>query len=305
MTLPTIEDALEATRESRHIEFKSAFDPHNTGEWCELIKDIIAIANSGGGYILIGANDSGQPVGYDAAALLALDQAQVVDKICKYVGPEFDAIEVFPVSKTGQTIAMLKIDSVDTPLPFIKPGEYEQPVGTKKKAFAEGTVYFRHGAKSATASRNDLRAFVRRAEQQLRRELQKNLSRVVKAQSGSTIIVERAAHEAVPPEFVSARLVDDPQAPAFRRSDPDTTHPFRAKEVISEVKLQLPDDTTYNNYDITCIRYVHNIDANPAFAHKPKFGSRQYSETFVRWIVEMSRQDPHFFEATRTKYAES
>jgi len=47
------------------LEFKDRFDPKNTGDWCELIKDIVAMANSGGGRIVIGANDDGTSSAYD------------------------------------------------------------------------------------------------------------------------------------------------------------------------------------------------------------------------------------------------
>lgn len=305
MTLPTPEEALEATRESRSVEFKSSFRPGNTGDWCEIIKDIAALANSGGGYILIGVDNSGRPGDFDATDLLAMDPAQVLDRIARYVGTEFDGIEIISVQKGGHTLAMLRIEPVDIPFPFIRPGEYEEPAGNKKKAFAEGTVYFRHGAKSAPAHRNHLRGVVKRAELRLRHELHKNLMRAVKAPLGSTVIVTQAAQSGSPPEYSTARLVDDPRAPAFRRSDPDATHPYRAKELIAEVNRGLPGGCHINQFDITCIRHIHQVDTNAQFAHQPKFGSRQYSTALLEWIVEQHRLDPNFFSTTRARYAAS
>ena len=46
-----IEKAKAAKRESKYIEFKVSFDIDSTQDWCEIIKDIVAIANSGGGII--------------------------------------------------------------------------------------------------------------------------------------------------------------------------------------------------------------------------------------------------------------
>ena len=56
-----VDKALKAKRESKLIDFKSAFDPESTGDWCELVKDIVAMANSGGGAIVIGLDNSGSP----------------------------------------------------------------------------------------------------------------------------------------------------------------------------------------------------------------------------------------------------
>lgn len=45
----------------------------NTGDWCELIKDIVAMANSGGGRIAIGANDDGTPSGYELVGRVGIE----------------------------------------------------------------------------------------------------------------------------------------------------------------------------------------------------------------------------------------
>lgn len=44
-----VDKGLKAKRESKHVDFKSSFDEESPGEWCELVKDIVAMANSGGG----------------------------------------------------------------------------------------------------------------------------------------------------------------------------------------------------------------------------------------------------------------
>ncbi len=48
-----IEKALTATCETKFIEFKSRFDVDSKQDWCEVIKDIIAISNSGGGIMYL------------------------------------------------------------------------------------------------------------------------------------------------------------------------------------------------------------------------------------------------------------
>jgi len=49
-----LDKARNAKRESKYIEFKERFDVNQSQYWCEIIKDIVAMANSGGGCILIG-----------------------------------------------------------------------------------------------------------------------------------------------------------------------------------------------------------------------------------------------------------
>jgi predicted HTH transcriptional regulator len=45
--------ALARTTETADVDFKSAFDATSAGEWLEIIKDIVALANSGGGLLII------------------------------------------------------------------------------------------------------------------------------------------------------------------------------------------------------------------------------------------------------------
>src|SRR6266478_4478586 len=94
-------------RESRHVEFKESFDVSNAADWCEIIKDIVSIANSGGGELFIGLKNSGHPSGSDVASVVALDPAQVTDKIAKYTGEQFADFEIKPAqTKTGRIAVM-------------------------------------------------------------------------------------------------------------------------------------------------------------------------------------------------------
>ena len=90
-------NAIQSKSESRAVDFKSKFDPGRAGDWCELVKDIVAIANSGGGSILIGVDDDGKCCGPAASAkLLCLDPAVITDKIAKYTGAQFDHLSSTP-----------------------------------------------------------------------------------------------------------------------------------------------------------------------------------------------------------------
>jgi len=82
-----VQKALTAARESKHIEFKEEFDPASPGEWCEVIKDIVAISNSGGGIIVFGLDDSGKSAKTSLAGLAAIDPADISNRITKYTGP--------------------------------------------------------------------------------------------------------------------------------------------------------------------------------------------------------------------------
>ncbi|MGZ5744495.1 MAG: AlbA family DNA-binding domain-containing protein, partial [Burkholderiales bacterium] len=82
-----IKKALTAKRESKLVEFKQGFDPSSPAEWCEIIKDIIAIANSGGGIVVFGLDNNGTPTKTPVDTLGRVDPADITNRITKYTGP--------------------------------------------------------------------------------------------------------------------------------------------------------------------------------------------------------------------------
>jgi hypothetical protein len=99
------------------------------------------------------------------------------------------------------------------------------------------------------------------------------------------------------------RLTTDPHAPLYGQVDPDQSHPYRQKEVIREVNARLGEGAV-NAFDVLSVRRVHAIseETRPEFVHVPKFGSPQYSDAFVEWLVAERERDPRFFEQAKTSY---
>jgi len=86
MSQDAVQRALTGQGESNTTEYKGTFDPDDTGSWCEIVKEIVAIANSGGGMILFGIDDDGQLSSQDTSRVLDVDPAEIVDQINKYTG---------------------------------------------------------------------------------------------------------------------------------------------------------------------------------------------------------------------------
>src|ERR1035438_10821193 len=49
-----VQAAVDHGSESESVEYKSSFDSNSPADWAEIIKDIVALANSGGGAIIFG-----------------------------------------------------------------------------------------------------------------------------------------------------------------------------------------------------------------------------------------------------------
>jgi hypothetical protein len=201
----------------------------------------------------------------------------------------------------GKSTACLVIGGVDVPIVFEKPGTY-QIGGTnqQKSAFGQGTVYFRHGAKSEPGTTDDLRRFVDREIERLRSAWLDNIRKVVEAPTGSKVIVvpvERASTDQDQARCV--RLTTSLEAPLVRELDPNTTHPYRQKEVAQRTTEKLGQGRAVTPHDVFAIRKAHGIDQQPHYCYHPTFSTPLYSESFVDWIVSECGKNPEFVELAR------
>jgi hypothetical protein len=73
--------------------------------------------------------------------------------------------------------------------------------------------------------------------------------------------------------------------------------------VIREVNVRLVG-VSVNAFDVLSVRRVHTIreETRPEFVHVPKFGSPQYSDAFVDWLVDEHDHDAEFFSKAKTNY---
>jgi hypothetical protein len=288
-----------AESESAELEFKASFDPAEASQWCELIKDIVAIANSGGGAIVFGVNDDGTPCAADLSAVLGIDPATITDKIKKYTGQHFAGCSMARGTYQTHPVATLSITSPSMPMVFTAPGTYDSGGGKQKTAFSVGTVYFRHGAKSEPGTSEDLRLALERELSRIRSSWLDGIAKVVTAPPGAMVSVLPAEVSLSGAEGATGvRLVNDEAAPAFKAMRTDLLYPHRQKEVVGQVN-KLLGASVISAHDVLSVRKAHSIESQPNFFYKPQYSSPQYSQAFVEWMVEQYRVDSAFFGKAR------
>jgi hypothetical protein len=236
-----IEEALSATRETRALEFKEEFDPLDRRSLCETVKDVFAMANSGGGVILVGVDGQGRPTGKDVKQLLDTDPADLANKLTAFTGRDFDALAVRSHSKGNQVVATLEIGEAPIPLIPVRPGTYEKERRKQATAFSVGVVYVRHGAKSEPATSHDLERIIERRLREVRSFWLKGVRRVIEAPPDSVVTVGPRPVQVVadPAAATPVRITTDPAAPLVTLADPDKTHPNRLKELLAAVNGRL------------------------------------------------------------------
>ena len=294
--------ATRASRESKSIEFKPAFDIRSEADWCEIVRDVIAMANSGGGAIVIGVDRKGQPL-QGAFRVAGFDVADLAARIHDYTGTDFIGFEIVLTEKDGSPVAVITVDPSEHPIAFSKAGPCADPGDQTVPIFSAGRVYFRHGARSEPASTEDLRRFVERRLAAQRREMLRDVRKVVSGRDGRSVAPASEVRVTANPAAAGIRIVDDPDAPAYRQIDPNETHPFRQKHVIAEIRKSLPGGEHFSSRDALAVRRLHDIDSNPAFFYHPKFGSPQYSPAYIDWLRERVT-DPAFLPEVRRRWNE-
>jgi hypothetical protein len=270
-----------ATRSSKRVAL------HDSVDYVELVRDIAAMANSGGGVIVLDG-------------IAGVDEELVHEQLSQYAEPEFEGVEVEPLSRDGRPSTAVVVEGVrNAPLVFTQTGR----IGGEHVAFVRGGLYFRHGAKSEAATGEDVRDFIRRQLEATRTQWLANIRQVMHAPDGAEVAVIETAERDEEGRPTLIRLTTDPHAPLYGQVDPDQSHPYRQKEVIREVNARLGEGAV-NAFDVLSVRRVHAISeaTRPEFVHVPKFGSPQYSDAFVEWLVGEHERDARFFEAAKASY---
>jgi hypothetical protein len=297
--------ALAASEETESFDFKGSFED-STECWVDLVKDIAAFANSGGGAVVFGLTSSGQVTGSDLSSLVTIDPAKVADKFKKYAGIPPPPLEKRIATKDGETVVALLIGAAAYPIPFSKPGTYPAPAAKQEKGiqqlteFSQGTVYFRHGAKSEVAEHSDFVHFYERKLDEKRRLWFEGIRQIIEAPEGKTPVI---VYQAIGGEGLTQ---DGPPAVSvakYVKVDPDRTHPHTPSELLVILNARLAVEKPLTHYDVQAVRSAHGLDAREDFVFRIHKSSPRYSEQCVEWIVGCYEADSSFFAAARVVYS--
>jgi hypothetical protein len=231
--------------------------------------------------------------------------ADITNKLFKYTGYQFADIEPIQITRDGQVHVAYLVGGADIPIVFTKPGAYEVD-GRPKSAFAQGTVYFRHGAKSEPGNRDDLAAWLQREVARHRQELMRGMRKVVTAPRGHIVAVvpPGSAVTAAASAPLAARITADVNAARIVPGNAEEIWPHRQKDLLAAVNGELPRGTKINGHDLLCVNRLFDVlKTKPEFAYKPhRLASPQYSAAYAQWLVQQATATPDFFQKAREEY---
>ena len=173
--------------EGDHVDLKSDIDLDDAGAMMELVKDLIAIANSRGGLIRIGMTELAAD-GIDGEKLTKLDGAKISDQVNRYVSPKKVHVEhnVADIGGVRVLIDLTISSSGKYPLVVSRLAN-SQRNGRQISVMRPGEIYVRHGAKSELASYEDIVAMIDDAVNQSRKEFLQNIQRLALLPEGSQV----------------------------------------------------------------------------------------------------------------------
>jgi len=160
---------LSQKSETAELDFKLTLDTRKDSDFAKIAKDIFAMSNYGGGYLLFGFKETKtgtfDPVGLPPG--FHVDQAQLQEKFNSYSNDpltiDYREIEK-EVDGEARKFAVIYVPPSTTVLKPTKYGVYTDSGGKVRKAFSKSQILFRRGTQSIHASQNEIKFIEKRAK---------------------------------------------------------------------------------------------------------------------------------------------
>jgi tetratricopeptide (TPR) repeat protein len=172
--MPNFKNSLEALNnikskgfnaESEMIDYKRCFNFEAKREKLELVKDIVAFANTSGGYIVFGVTDKDcEWIGLDENSTIKFADDSIISSFIDHYVDKSPSFQIGRYTIDGEVFLLLTIDKIDgNPIVFTKEGEYERiklssNKPSKEHVFKKGDIYGR--VKSSSRRVNDDASFM-------------------------------------------------------------------------------------------------------------------------------------------------
>ena len=194
----------DSRSEPANLEFKSDFDGLKS-TWLDILKHVVAMANSGGGTLIFGVDKDGNRVGIRASLLQTFDPANVSNKLRSFTSGRV-ASAYRELECAGKLFGFLQIALGERLVVFESDGNYQGSDGKPGRAFIKGVVYTRIPGSTREAEQVDLDALTDRI-------VQARVSRILAR-------IEHVAHAPLESDLVISRSDDNSRGVVVERSLP-------------------------------------------------------------------------------------
>ncbi len=266
-------------KEPPDVEFKVDFDGSNAS-WLDLLKHLLAMANSGGGTVVFGVDRDGTRRGLPTSLLVAFDPANITNKLRKYCPANITT--AYRELLAGELrLGFLLVDQCESINVFESDGNFQPPDGKPGRCFVRGVVYVRVPGSTREATQRDLDDMVRRIAERRVSTFLARIERIAKVPVESELIAtvgQDQTRGVVITKLDSPTVIIRPEAEAIkgpgplpisvtvRPDDPeaipiteiqDASVPFHSldSEVISQTRHWLQTDKSHRVSRIALCRW--------------------------------------------------
>lgn len=202
LTTEKVSELFQRRSESAKLDYKSAYDPSDSSQKVKLAKHVMAMANTFGGYVIIGVDDDGRRNGLSKTDIDAIDEATVRAQIAGYASVPIPLFVAKPIEHDGLSFAIITILPVTNTL-VVAVADGNIPGET---LFRKGEVLVRHGSASVRWNQKDaefmLQRIVNARKEEWLREFGHDLARLVRLSSVADVPeVDEKAYELSPEDF--------------------------------------------------------------------------------------------------------
>ena len=227
------------------LDCKVTFDHQSGQAKLELIRDLVAIANTGGGKIVIG-HDEVADVGVAQDIVTALDSANVAEWLANHasLAPVHVSHETRPLSP-GKFVHTLTISGAEYPIVISKRGLWKGADNKKDRpTFQPGDIFIRHSTRTEKANYEDLRRWILRAKEAERASIIDRLSTFVNLPEGAAL---QLVSQAGQPIDTPGHLLHN----AIRRRERDPNHLLSPHDLLW--LFQLRQSSTYDEPSLSIL----------------------------------------------------
>lgn len=201
-----IAELVQRRTESAKLDYKREYDPSDAKNRIMLVKHVLAMANTAGGYVVFGVDDDGTLIGLDTTVAGRLDEATIRAQVAGYSSVPINLfVDNRVMYEETRLVVVTVLPLMDRIAVVNADGQYHE--GSRQSfAFRKGDVLVRHGSASERWNQADADYLFRRAalaqKEQWLQEFSRDLSRVVQlARGDATPVIDEHTFEMAPEEF--------------------------------------------------------------------------------------------------------
>lgn len=191
LTKEIITDLIAYKEEDDRLDYKQTIDLASEKEWLGITKDISAFANTHGGYLLFGIDNTANIVGLtrDVADIIK-DASKIQQKINRNLEPHISSIRSKEFRFDSSVVVAVHIPQSRGVTHLVsKDGKYKLPNNKDKTTLNQGTFYIRRSACNHLGDSRDLDEAIERRIDHFRESLIEKVARVVNSPASSDVFI--------------------------------------------------------------------------------------------------------------------